>query len=847
MKQILILLLLCCSLFASAQGDTTVTFKVSGLCTLCKTRIEEAAKGKGVFAAIWDIESKILTLRYDPSSTNSEKVQQRIADVGHDTELKKAKDYVYKELPECCWYRDTDKQTHNDDHSVEQEQQDVVGVVMETDAKGNFKPLNGANILLKGGSKGVTTNENGFFSIIPDAIQSVITISYAGYQSKEIEISKGQHLNIVLNPSTGMQEVKIVSKRRSTYVSAIATLRTQIMTDKELFKAACCNLSESFETNAAVDVSYNDAVTGSKQIQLLGLAGIYTQLSLENLPGPRGLATSLGLNYIPGAWVESIQLTKGPGPVINGFESIAGQINVELKKPETAEQVFVNAYVNSMGKTDMNLNLAKHVSKNWSSALLLHDAFFNNSKVDFNKDGFRDLPTGNLFSVMNRWKYDNNKGLMGQVGVRVLIDNKTGGQTAFDPDKNKLTTDYYGLGINTKRFEAFAKIGYVFPEKRYKSLGLQLSVFRHEQDSYFGLNVYNAKQNNFYGNLIYQSIIGNSNHKFRTGLSVVSDNYNELFRTDIYKRKEIVPGAFFEYTYTHPDNFSVILGIRADHNNLFGFFVTPRLHMRYEPVKGTVLRVSAGRGQRTANIFAENISVLVSSRNVNIINASAGKAYGLDPEVAWNEGITIDQKFRLFNNSASVGLDFFRTDFQNQVVVDLDKSAREVNFYNLQGKSYSNSFQAEVNYELLKKLELRLAYRLFDVKTTYHGELLQRPLISKDRGFANIAYEVSGWKFDYTITFNGTKRIPYTEDNPVQYQLDKKSPSYVLMNAQATKTFGNKFPIDVYIGSENLTNYYQRSVILGADQPFGQNFDASMVWGPISGRMFYTGVRLKIK
>jgi outer membrane receptor protein involved in Fe transport len=264
-------------------------------------------------------------------------------------------------------------------------------------------------------------------------------------------------------------------------------------------------------------------------------------------------------------------------------------------------------------------------------------------------------------------------------------------------------------------------------------------------------------------------------------------------------------------------------------------------------VKGTVLRISGGRGQRTANLFAENMSVLVSARDVNILNASMGKAYGLDPEVAWNEGISIDQRFRLLGKNGSLGLDFFRTDFQNQVVVDLDNSAREVNFYNLQGKSYSNSFQAEVNYELLRKLELRLAYRLFDVKTDYHGELLERPLIAKHRGFANLAYETGTWKFDYTVTFNGTKRIPYTGDNPVSYQLDASSPSYWLMNAQVTKTLGNKFPVDVYLGSENITNFYQDRPVIAADQPFGPNFDASLLWGPIAGRMFYMGVRVKIK
>lgn len=848
MKQFFIIILLFAALQSAAQKDSTVTFTVYGNCEMCKERIEAAAKGKGVVAATWDIDSKILTLQYDPTQTSVEKVHQRIADVGHDTELRKAKDYVYKALPECCLYRDKKSGTHSDhgdaatdDHAM------VMGVVMESDEKGNFKPLTGANIIVKENNSGVSTNENGFFSLELKKDPEIITISYAGFESKEITISQGQHLNIVLNRSTGLQEVKVVAHKSSMYVPNKSTLRTMVVSEKELFKAACCNLSESFETNPSVDVSYNDAITGSKQIQLLGLSGNYSQLTVENMPGPRGIATPWGLNSIPGTWVESIQLTKGVGSVVNGFESITGQVNVELRKPETADQLYANAYVNSMGKTDLNLNLAKKLSSKWSTALLLHDAFFQNNSVDFNKDGFRDLPTGNLFTLMNRWKFNSNKGLMAQFGVRILADNKVGGQTSFEEKKHKLTTDFYGVGIKTNRQDVFGKIGYVFPEKRYKSFGLQLSAFRHNQDSYFGLTTYKALQKNFYANLIYQSIIGNSNHKFRTGISFLADDYDETYKNINYKRAENIPGAFFEYTYSKGEKFDLIAGIRGDHNSLFGFFVTPRLHIRYQPLNGTIIRIGTGRGQRTANIFAENSSVFVSSRDVTIIPTAGGKAYGLKPEIAWSNGIGVDQKFRLFSRNGNIGIDFYRTDFENQVIVDLDKSAREVNFYNLDGKSFANSFQAEINYELLQKLDIRIAYRLFDVKSTYHGELIERPLVSKHRGFVNLAYEVKGWKFDYTVTYNGTKRIPYTGDNPIEYQLATRSPSYVLMNAQVTKTLGNKFPIDVYLGSENLTNYYQNKVIIAADDAFGQYFDASMVWGPISGRMFYGGIRLKIK
>ncbi|HOZ68489.1 MAG TPA: TonB-dependent receptor [Chitinophagaceae bacterium] len=846
--KIIILLVLFFLLFFSRkdiQAQTssviTITLKVSGNCEMCKERIEAAAKGKGVKEVSWDAETKLLTLTYDTLLTRIEKVHIRIADAGHDTELKKAKNDTYKALPECCLYRDhSESMTTDSGNSLISL---VRGVVLEEDDRGNFRPLPRASISWLGTGAGTLTDSTGVFKISVTQETDRLVISYTGYRPDTIAVQPATDLKIILASNQQLGEVTLNSKLRSTYISSLSTIRTQVMTEKELFKAACCNLSESFETNPSVDVSYNDAVTGSKQIQLLGLSGNYTQLTVENLPGPRGLATALGLNSIPGPWVESIQLNKGVGSVVNGYESIAGQINIELKKPEKAEQLYANVYLNNMGKSDINLNLSRKFGKKWSAALLLHDDFLYN-KVDFNKDGFRDLPTGNLFSVLNRWKFENGKGFMAQFGVKLMTDEKTGGETDFDPAKDKLTTNHYGLGISTRRYEAFSKTGYVFPGKKYKSIGLQLMAFSHEQDSYFGTQPYLAAQQSLYANLIYQSIIGNTNHKFRTGLSWTADRYDETIRNITYKRTERVSGGFFEYTFTPNPKLGIVAGIRSDHNNLYGWFLTPRLHLRYEPVKGTSIRISAGRGQRTANIFAENNSVLVSARTI-VMPALNTSAYGLNPEVAWNKGLSVDQQFRLFNRSASLSMDFFRNDFRNQVVVDLEK-AREVSFYNLSGHSYSNSLQVELHTIPLRNLEWRLAYRYFDVHSTYSGVALQKPFTSKHRAFMNLAYEIKDWKLDYTLNLNGPKRIPSTRDNPGFYQRDNYSPSFWIMNAQVSKTVGKKHPVDLYLGGENLGNYFQRDVIISPDQPFGAYFDASLVWGPVSGRMIYAGLRYKI-
>ncbi len=373
--------------------DTTVSFKVYGVCERCKQRIEEVLKVKGITSADWNIDTKILALTYNPARISLDKIQNKITGVGHDTYQKKAKDGVYNELPDCCHYREIESMEEHETRqqavvpNVELKENDTVtasfnssiaehtikGIVLEETKTGSFKPLTGANIMWLGTNIGTVTNSTGAFLIKHSGNRLVI--SYSGYKTDTIAVTNTQELAVVLATNNRLNEVKVTTRNFSTYINTSTAFRTQTMSEKELFKAACCNLSESFETNPSVDVSYNDAVTGSKQIQLLGLAGVYSQLTVENLPGPRGLATSLGLNAIPGTWVESIQLSKGTGSVVNGYESIAGQINVELKKPMNSEKLYANVYLNDFGKTDLNLNLSQKIGKKWSTTLLLHDDF----------------------------------------------------------------------------------------------------------------------------------------------------------------------------------------------------------------------------------------------------------------------------------------------------------------------------------------------------------------------------------------------------------------------------------------------------------------------------------------
>jgi outer membrane receptor for ferrienterochelin and colicin/copper chaperone CopZ len=809
---------------------------------MCKERIESATQMRGVQFVNWDIDTKLFTVKYDTTIVKLAKIESRILEVGHDLENKKADNSIYKALPDCCLFRDKKEGSTNDEHSNK-----IAGIVLRENAKGKYDALKMANIVWLGTNISTVSDSSGLFSIEKTTQSSKLVISYTGCVPDTIDVHEQKQLMIVMAINNKLTEVVISSKLNATYASLLNPIRIETMTGRELLKAACCNLSESFETNPAVDVSFNDAVTGSKQIQLLGLSGIYTQLTVENMPGPRGLSTPLGLNSIAGPWIDNIQLIKGVGSVANGFESIAGQINVDLKTPESPDRLLANLYVNDIGKTDLNLNFTQQLGEKWSTAFLLHDDWLTNQS-DMNRDGFRDLPTGNQFSLINRYAYNNKKGVFAQFGVKILDDQRVAGQLNYKRTYNLSTYDKYGMNIDINRRELFGKLGYVFPQSKYKSIGLQFSTFKHDQQMVFGSgHEYNGVQNDVYLNLIYQSIIGTTKHKFRTGASFVRDSYIEMYKSLPYSRTESVPGAFFEYTYEPNEKITLLGGIRADANNLFGAFVTPRMNLRYQLFKKTTLRASIGRGQRTANIFAENNAVFASERMVEVLGSSAVKGYGLNPEVSWNKGITIDQQYKIFNNKADIVFDYFRNDFVNQIVVD-QSNVRFVKFYDLKGPSYSNSFQVTTNLIPIKNITLRLAYRYFDVKQTINGNLVQKPYIAKQRAFASIDYaNKHNWKFNYTINYNGPKRLPGTSLNPVPYQRSNHTPSYWLMNAQVSKTFFKKSPMDFYIGAENITNFKQENPIIAANNPFSGYYDASMIWGPITGRMFYVGWRMKIK
>lgn len=729
-------------------------------------------------------------------------------------------------------------------------QETVKGIILEIDDQGNETPLPGANVYWLNTSIGTVTDFEGNFTLTYEKTYKSLVVSYVGYQTDTILVSNPNSIiKHYLNPSTTLEQVEVISRKKATSKSYLEAQNILNVSSDELLKAACCNLSESFETNPSIDVNFADAVSGTRQIKMLGLTSPYILIATENIPTVRGASQAYGLTFTPGTWVESIQITKGMGSVVNGYESIAGQINVELQKPSKDDKLFVNLYGATSQRMELNTHLNLKINNKWSTGLYLHGNT-HQEKHDVNDDGFLDMPIYHQINIMNRWQYtDTEKGFMGFANIRYLTDNKQAGELSFDPDTDKLTTNAWGSEIDTQRFDFSGKLGYVNPVLPWQSLGVQFAVSNHQQESYFGLRQYDIEHNSIYSNVIYNSIISDSRHKIKTGLSFTYDHYDELVETSTFKRTDNSVGAFFEYNFDNLDKLNLTAGIRVDNHNKLGFFITPRLHARYTPWAKSAFRVSFGRGKRSANIFAENQNLFASSRVIHIISSDGGEVYGLDPEIAWNYGVSFLQGFNLFGRKADITLDFYRTDFQNQVVVDWE-NPQEILFYNLEDDSFANSFQAEFNYNLFERFDLRLAYKNYNVKTKYQTGENSRPLTPEHRFFANAGYTTklkpngSQWKFDATFNWLGEQRFASTEDSPQVYSLPDETPTTATLNMQLTKVFSPKF--EVYLGGENITNVRQDHPILGADDPFGSNFDTSFVYGPIFGSTYYAGLRFRM-
>jgi outer membrane receptor for ferrienterochelin and colicins len=718
-------------------------------------------------------------------------------------------------------------------------QKEIRGKVFEVDPEGNEVEVEGATVILLRLKKGTYTNAEGKF-LLPWSSGDTLVVRHISYEDDTIPIVEGQeyYRTLLRKPAT-QATVEIRARIPASSYSMVETQLVQLISRAELAKSACCNLGESFQANGSVDVTATDAATGSREIRLLGLAGRYSQLLTEKKPMTRGLGSIYGLNYISGDWIESIQIAKGTGSVVDGYETMTGQINVELRKPlPGSPRLHINLYQNIFGRTEANVIGYQQISPRIGTMLLTHGNL-NGGHRDPDGDHFLNNPVGKAVILQNRWHAMPTDRLELQWGFQYLAEDRGGGQVHFDPSTDRGSSTVYGIGVKTRQYSAFTKTGFTFKNREFRSGGLILSAFRHDMDGYFGLNDYRGLQDNFRASFTFQDYIGDTRHTVRAGASWLIDRFDETLEDSSFARMESVPGVFGEYTWKPLEKMSWVLGMRVDQHNFFGTLLTPRMHWCYSPWEKTSFRLSAGKGYRTANPIAENIAVLASSRTIVAEQSSL-------QEQAWTFGAGVVQVFKFQGREGSLVVDGYRTQFISRLVADVE-NPRLMRFYTIQGGSWSNVAQVELNMEVLPRLDVRVTWRSQDVRSTYDGVLKQMPLTPAHQGLINFGWQnkTEKWLADLTLGYTGSQRLPSTSDNPTGYQAGERAPAYPRLNAQVTRRLGKT--LEVYLGGENLTNYRQANPVVSSQDPFGPYFDASIAWGPLMGAMGYMGLRMDIQ
>ena len=648
-----------------------------------------------------------------------------------------------------------------------------------------------------------------------------------------------------------LDEVQVNRKKVTIKRLSGAQLGFEMNRD-ELCRAACCNLGESFQNSASVDVNYSDAATGAKQIKLLGLSGTYVQMLTENQPNFLGAAKPFSLGYVPGPWMKSISVSKGASSVKNGYEGITGQINVQYLQPEDDEGVTVNLYGDDDARFEANADANVHISPKLSTEVLAHYDE-NWGSHDDNGDTFMDKPNVRQFNLQNRWLLKTGKYIF-HGGIGALKEDRTFGQTAHAGLSGTLWTGR----VNAERMEAYMKHAYIFNKERNSNLALMANYAIHNQDNHYGERFYDIRQRDLNVQLMYETDSGEHGN-WSCGMSLEDHSYDvdHLFSQDElgsqvdrerdYKVSSTGAGGlgfYGQYTLNLHNKLVAVLGLRSDfvtHGySESGLIFTPRMHVKYQITDNIQARLSAGKGYRLIETFwAENTSLLAMGRK--ILDTFT------DRESAWNFGGSLGFDIPLWGKNLKVNVDYFYTTFSNQVVIDYDSDPTSLLVYDLHyskngdGKSFSHVMQVDATYEPLSGLTATLAFRRNIVKTTYMGVLMDKALTSKFKGLVSLSYKpgLGLWQFDGSLQLNGPARLPKSSvSDGRQY-----SPVYPQVSLQATRWFRH---FSVYVGGENLTNYRQKNPVIGCDDPFGANFDATQVWAPIHGRMFYAGIRVNI-
>ena len=721
--------------------------------------------------------------------------------------------------------------------------QSFTGRVFYRKPAGAAEPLPFAQIYFLEKSRLIDADAEGCFKISNYGTKATLIATYVGYSRDTVVVTPDiAEADFFLTGENDAGEAVVTAKQDG--LSRIKPIKTEVISAAGLCKMACCAVAESFENSASVTVGYADAVTGARQIKLLGLSGTYTQLLDENRPVMRGLSNPFGLSYIPGQWLESIQISKGPSSVVNGVEAITGQINMEHRKPTDETPLFVQLYGSSDAMLEANVVSALQFSPKWSTIFLTHVGS-TPMPMDSNGDGFRDEPENLQINLANRWLYYAPGGLQLRFGWRFINDDRLGGQMTAGKDNDlNLKNNIWGSNILNRGINGYAKLGVPVGPDGDDSVAAVVDFNHHEFNSFFGLKNFDAGQNSLFLNLLYRNVIDDVN-TFEAGLTGKYDKFDQMFVDNCFLKtlstldlgySEYSVGAFGEYTCSIDDKMTFVSDVSLEYNNNHGWLFTPRANFKYSFTDDIVFRLLGGRGYRCSNIITDNLGMLSTGYAVRF-------ADGLnDMEDAWTFGgnVTFYLPFGFEEGNTYLSFDYFRNTFGNQVIVDQDHIPCVTDIYNLDGQSFTNTYQVDFNVDPFERFNVVATFRYTDAKVSLAGQgLVERPLSSRFKGVLNMQYSapMNKWIFDVTAQINGPMRLPHFA---AQAWGMEESPVYPMFYAQITRRFKG---IDVYAGAENIAGFRQQDAIILAGSPLANGFNASCVWGPLMGSRYYLGLR----
>lgn len=708
--------------------------------------------------------------------------------------------------------------------------------------------LPGASVYWLKSKEGVICASDGSFTIIsPPSLHAKLIASYVGHQSDTLLITNHNYIRFKLHEVKSLKEVTITEEKDGIILSNLTPIKTENITQTELKKSACCDLAGCFETQLSVQPQTSNVITNAKELRILGLSGVYNQVLVDGLPLIQGLSYTYGISAIPGTLVDNIFVSKGANSVLQGYESISGQINVITKDPATSDKLLLNFYMNSFFEKQFNANYSFKQGK-WRNITAVQTVQAAN-KIDNDKDNFLDLPLITRYIFYNKLCYgkDADWGWSSKIGVKYLKEERIGGQIAYNADTDKGNTSIYGQTVSINQPELYTKTAYRFNDKH--QIALFANTFAHHQNSFFGTTKYVASQQNIYANIQYELNYAH-HHSLKTGISyrylTIDENImftdSNLHRSYAgkYTRTENIPGIYAENTFSFFKNkITWITGLRSDQHHQFGNTITPRTMLKFDVNSKTVLRANIGTGWRTINLFSENIGLLVSSRDIIF-------SENLLPERALNYGLNMVQKFDFTNITGSFSSDFYRTEFQNQIFPDYDSDPTKTYIKNFKGTSISNGFQVELNLKIVKRIEFKTGYNFLDVYRIENDKKVLLPFNSRHKFLWTLSYKPIDKKFsiDCNAHWFGAQRLPDTKSNPEDFQRPDFSQAFTLYNFQFTY-YVKKF--EFYVGCENILNFRQTQPIISWQNPYSPYFDTSSVWGPTRGREFYLGIRYRLE